>query len=99
MLAGKSGEVPAEEMNIKRERGSITVMALLDGGTNSRQKSWLKVNTQFSPLSSYIWTFCFLHFAMGILSFKHCQVLSPNRQEYGVKQTKSVYHLSSILNL
>ncbi|CAM6017400.1 unnamed protein product [Sphagnum balticum] len=42
MLAGKSGEVPAEEMNIKRERGSITVMALLDGGTNSRQKSWLK---------------------------------------------------------
>jgi hypothetical protein len=33
------------------------------------------------------------------LSFNHFQVLSPNRQEYGVKQIKSVHHLSSILNL
>jgi hypothetical protein len=76
MLAGKSGEVPAEEMNIKRERGSITVMALLDGGTNSRQKSWLKVNTQFlhcpptSGLSVFFilqWAYCLLN----IVKFSH----------------------------
>jgi hypothetical protein len=48
MLVGKNGKNPMEEINFKREKGSITVMALLDGGTNRCQKSWLKVYPIFS---------------------------------------------------
>jgi hypothetical protein len=39
MLTRKNGKFLAEETNIKREKGSIIVMALLDGGTNSCQKN------------------------------------------------------------
>jgi hypothetical protein len=48
MLAGKNGKTSTEETNIKREKGSIIVMALLNGGTNRCQKSWLKVYPIFS---------------------------------------------------
>jgi hypothetical protein len=48
MLVGKNGKVPMEETNIKREKGNITMMALLDGGTNRCQKSWVKVYSIFS---------------------------------------------------
>jgi hypothetical protein len=43
MLVGKNGKVLMEETNIKREKGNITVMALIDGGTNRCQKSCLKL--------------------------------------------------------
>lgn len=46
-LAGKGGS--EEDGKVAKEKGSVMVMTLLEGGTSSRQKAWLKV-----------WSFIFL---------------------------------------
>lgn len=40
-LAGKGGS--EEDGKAPKEKGTVMVMTLLEGGTNSRQKAWLKV--------------------------------------------------------
>jgi len=41
LLAGKGAS--EEEAKISKDKGTVMVMTLLDGGTSSRQKAWLKV--------------------------------------------------------